>query len=140
MVLPVVPVPPAPVLLLLVSLADEVAPPAPPWPVLPVLPGPALVTWPVVLPVVPVVEPLSVAEDEAVALLVTGVPPLVPLVLEVLALVPTVLELVLLVSAVFDVGSPAEVGPPLSSELQPTFQPTRAKSAAGTTRRGDWAR
>lgn len=107
---------------------------------LPVLPGPALVTWPVVPPVVPVVEPLSVAEDEAVALLVTGVPPLVPLVLEVLALVPLVLELVLLVSAAFEVGPPADVGPPLSSELQPTFQPTRAKTAAGTTRRGAWAR
>lgn len=91
-------------------------------------------------PIVPAVEPPSVVEDEAVALLVTDVPPRVPLVFEALALEPTVLDPVPLVSDVFAVTSAADGGPSPSSELQPTFQPTSAKSPARTTRQGTSAR
>jgi len=131
-VVPVALVPPVP--LPLVPFVDVVAPPAPP--VVTVL---VLVTWPVVPPVVPCVEPPTVEEDE-VALLVTDIPPRVPLVFEALALEPTVLDPVPLVSDVFEVTSGADGGPSPPSELQPTFQPTRVKSAAPTTRRGASAR
>lgn len=138
-VVPPAVVPPAPVLLAPVSLADVVAPPEPPWPVLALLPGPALVTWPVVPPIAPVVGP-PIEEDETVALLVADVPPLVSELLEALLLEPTALELVLLVSEVVEVVElppAADGGPSLSSELQPKCQPTRARSAgdARKTRR-----
>lgn len=131
-------VPPAPMPLELVSFADVVAPPAPPWLVVAVLPGPALLPWPVVPPIVPAVEPPSVEDDVDVdvALLLTGVPPLVALVFEALALEPTVLDPVPLDSDVFEVAPAADVVPSFASELQPELQPTRARSAARAARRG----
>ncbi|HEY6725121.1 MAG TPA: hypothetical protein VI197_13895 [Polyangiaceae bacterium] len=71
------------------------------------------------------------------ALLVTDMPPLVPLVF-VLAVEPTALEVVPLDSDVFEVGPSVDLGSSPSSELHPQWQPAKVIRATRRAVRRDF--